>query len=235
MHKLYYIFVFTLLSYNIIAQQDLGYENEKINEATIDDKKWEEITNGKSFGEESVKKEEEKVTEDNSKPRPISSSKEIPFFSSTLGYIILFTLIISVLGLIIYLLIRQNIGMGNKKVKNIQYDVNVLDAETPEDELENYLKIAYDNNNYRDAIRMYYLLIMRSLASQGLINWAKEKTNIDYLFELYQHKYYLPFKNITLNFENVWYGENEIDNTQFEKLSIQFKSFLKKINTTNEK
>lgn len=237
MKKIKYILLFTIIlhSFYTNAFEVSDYESEKIEEANFDDAKWEEVINGKNFDEKRPKPKKRK-RDNSSEPVKLKSSSSNSFLEGTVGKIILFTLIIGVLATIIYLIVRQNLGLGNKKVGNeIVYEVDALDAEAPEETIEEYLLTATNNKDYRTAIRMYYLLIIKSLSDKELILWAKEKTNFDYLFELNQHNYYNTFKAITLNFETVWYGDVQIDENQFTSISSKFKSFLNQLSPSNEK
>ncbi|TYZ08698.1 DUF4129 domain-containing protein [Hymenobacter lutimineralis] len=63
--------------------------------------------------------------------------------------------------------------------------------------------------NYRLAVRLGYLHILKDLTDRGLIRWQPEKTNHDYLFELPDGPLPAAFQDLTRQFEYVWYGEHE--------------------------
>ncbi len=59
----------------------------------------------------------------------------------------------------------------------------------------------------------------------GLIRWKKDKTNRDYLTELYDKElYYEGVRRLTLAYEIVWYGERSVSTDSFQKLSSEFES-----------
>lgn len=62
--------------------------------------------------------------------------------------------------------------------------------------------------NYRLALRLGYLHLLKQLADQNLIRWQPDKTNHAYLAELPAGGPLRPaFRELTRQFEYVWYGE----------------------------
>ena len=62
--------------------------------------------------------------------------------------------------------------------------------------------------NWRLAVRLGYLQLLKSLADGGLINWQPDKTNHAYLAELpATGPLRGAFREATRQFEYVWYGE----------------------------
>jgi hypothetical protein len=71
------------------------------------------------------------------------------------------------------------------------------------------LREAEDIGNYRLALRLGYLEVLKHLTDQGLIDWQPNKTNHAYLRELADSypTARAPFGELTRQFEYVWYGE----------------------------
>ena len=63
--------------------------------------------------------------------------------------------------------------------------------------------------NYRLAVRLGYLHVLKQLTDQGLIRWQPDKTNHDYLFELPAGPLPAAFRELTRQFDYVWYGEHD--------------------------
>ncbi|UKJ08171.1 DUF4129 domain-containing protein [Solitalea lacus] len=89
---------------------------------------------------------------------------------------------------------------------------------------------ALDNRNYRLAVRLFYLKTLKELNKQRLINWKPEKTNSNYLNELSAIHLKDDFRQMTLQFEYVWYGEFELDEQAFLKIRQSFLAFNKQVN-----
>ena len=66
-----------------------------------------------------------------------------------------------------------------------------------------------------------------------MIQWEIQKTNGNYLQEMFEHHLFDNFKNLTLIFERVWFGEVEIDEKNYEKLEPLFDNMIQKIKGNN--
>lgn len=86
------------------------------------------------------------------------------------------------------------------------YDVEV--AESPfTDDLTGRLAEAEARGDYRLAVRLGYLLVLRALADRDLIRWLPDKTNQQYLRELPAGPLRDQLAPLTRQFEVAWYGE----------------------------
>ncbi len=68
------------------------------------------------------------------------------------------------------------------------------------------------------------------LDKRELIEWRIDKTNRDYANELGKKKSKKEFKELTLYYEYVWYGDFEINLTGFENIHMHYKKYLKSLN-----
>lgn len=111
-------------------------------------------------------------------------------------------------------------------------------AEGGEEFLEELSEIsAYDNliadaenkNEYNLSVRYLFLKTLKNLSDKGLIHFTSEKTNKDYLREMEQYNYYREFRELTRDYEYVWYGQFLIDKPAYQKLKNQFLYLNKKI------
>ncbi|MGJ8549233.1 DUF4129 domain-containing protein [Winogradskyella wichelsiae] len=98
------------------------------------------------------------------------------------------------------------------------------------EDIPGLIQDAINQNNYRLAIRYYYLLALKQLTESDNISWKPQKTNEDYINEI--NKAYLKseFKNITRIYDYVWYGEFNIDAVKFETLRLPFEQLNNTIN-----
>lgn len=104
-------------------------------------------------------------------------------------------------------------------------------------EQENIHEIDFDRSlaeavaaqNYRIAVRLWYLQLLKILSDKKLIEWQINKTNRTYINELKDTSLVQAFKKITALFEAVWYGNKDIDEKDFEEINAQFQTFKNSI------
>nr|WP_321413863.1 DUF4129 domain-containing protein [uncultured Allomuricauda sp.] len=152
------------------------------------------------------------------------------------GYLAVFLKILPylLLALFLYLVIRffvkSNImGIGqNKKNPNV---VTLSEEEhiIKNEDIQELIKKALADQNYRLAIRYYYLYILQLLSERDLIDWQQQKTNDDYMAELSESSFKNDFAKATLLYDYVWYGEFELDHERYTKAELVFASLKKSI------
>ena len=178
-------------------------------------------------------------------PKKKKQTETFTWFSgSTLfsGDVVKFIFVTIVILLLAFLLFKIFSGrLSNKKVVNDKSIVSVEDIEdislVPESELERLLKEALNRKDFNEAIRIYYVFIIRELSEKELIRWKKEKTNRDYVSELREMAHYGIFRELTLLFERVWYGDILLQEADYSRVGPRFKSFADtiKLSTPGEK
>lgn len=139
-----------------------------------------------------------------------------------LGNLITFLVIALVAVLVFYLFFNSNVS---KKSKKIQKDItSIIPTEIPKTELELLLEKAIAQEDYREAIRIYFIFIIRGLIKKDWIAWEKEKTNISYLNEMRDKPYFKEFESTVSVFEIVWYGERQLSREEYNLLEPRFKN-----------
>ena len=91
------------------------------------------------------------------------------------------------------------------------------------------IKNAENNNNYRLAIRYYYLWLLKTLSEAEVIEYDVEKTNSDYYNEIANDNIKKEFSYTSYLYNYIWYGEFDIDATQFNKAKTAFTHVLNSI------
>ena len=92
-------------------------------------------------------------------------------------------------------------------------------------DFENAIKIALTEGDYRLAVRLYFLRMLKHMADKQLLRYEADKTNMDYLFELSGSAYYKDFAQASRNYEYVWYGKFPLTKEQFSTMETTFKKF----------
>jgi len=104
-----------------------------------------------------------------------------------------------------------------------------LDQFVDETELERFLQEALRNKAWPQAVRVYFLMSIQALSESGAIRWARDKTNRAYLLEMRPHRLSDAFRNATLQYEQVWYGNHPLDDAQFQAMQPIFINLLRSI------
>jgi len=144
--------------------------------------------------------------------------------------------IIIVGGFIAFLLIYlsgSEIGLFRKK------SVPVSSKEEEEEMPEDIFAINYQKEidkaaalgNYRLAVRLMFLRLLKNMSEKNVINYKQDKTNLDYLMQLYSTKYYQDFFRITRHYEYSWYGKFEVSSEAYQFINkevMQFENLLRK-------
>lgn len=87
------------------------------------------------------------------------------------------------------------------------------------------IAVARSRDQFRLAVRLYYLKTLKTLTDQALIDWQPNKTNRAYVDELKIPTLRPDFERVTAQFESVWYGDFPLESTQFEALRRGFEAF----------
>ncbi|MBK6952415.1 MAG: hypothetical protein IPH24_10330 [Crocinitomicaceae bacterium] len=143
-----------------------------------------------------------------------------------IGYILLGIFILLIAFLIYYLFVNR--VKDGKTVSAINLE-ETAPTEIPLTELQRMLQEALARADYRGAVRIYFIFIVRDLSQKNWINWEKEKTNFHYLREMSSRSEYNDFNKSVSYFEIIWYGKREIDKSTFDQIKPDFTNFLDKL------
>lgn len=89
---------------------------------------------------------------------------------------------------------------------------------------------AVSGQHYREAVRYYYLWLLKELSGRELIDYDAEKTNSDYLRELENHRLQKDFRYASYLYNYIWYGEFDIDRTQYDNAARAFSALINSVN-----
>jgi len=134
--------------------------------------------------------------------------------------------------LVVYFIVRAIINkegnwiFGKSSDKSI---IPVTDIENNiyETDFKTLIAEAENENNYRLAIRFYYLWLLKTLSEKEIIDYDVEKTNSDYFIEIANEDTKKEFSYTSYLYNYIWYGEFDIDQPQFEKAKKAFTQFLR--------
>jgi len=145
-------------------------------------------------------------------------------------YIFIIIAILLVVFLIYYFFFK-NTGKSDSKIETFIYDKsNDINPETiQKSQLEIDLEKAITAENYRVAIRIYYIMLLKALIEHNWIKWAKRKTNTHYLAEMVTQKEYENFNKAVNMYEWSWYGKNTPSKETFERFATFYGEFLNRL------
>lgn len=150
----------------------------------------------------------------------------LAIFLRIIPYLLLFTLL--------FVLIKFFLAVNSRAPLHGQYDkafVSLSDEEhiIKNEDIEELIKRALVDKNFRLAIRYYYLFILQLMSEKEIIHWETQKTNHDYLSELEKPDLKRPFSKITRLYDYIWYGDFPIDEQKYQRAVVAFTTFQKMV------
>ncbi|WP_298551219.1 hypothetical protein [uncultured Algibacter sp.] len=132
---------------------------------------------------------------------------------------------------LVYVLLNEG-GTGlftinkNKSINTYQE----ITAENIENaDIHALIKNAENNNDYRLAIRYYYLLVLKTLSLKNHIKFEDDKTNNEYLDEVSSKPFSKDFAYTSYLYNYIWYGEFPLNTDKYNKAKSNFSSFLNQV------
>lgn len=209
---LVFIVIQFLLNMNLLAQETEKWSKES----------WEKAKSGIDYGQK-----EEKV-EDNQIQQEIDLDFDI-WKKSGIGKAILIVLLIALFIFILVKVLNSNNDAKLKSETDDVFNLQYVEENLEDVDINKFLENAIDGGDFRVATRLLYLQTLKLLHESEFIHWRKDKTNNDFLSEMRPHPSYKIFRELTLAYEVVWYGDHIISTAEFERVSEGFKKFGKLI------
>jgi len=177
------------------------YKNEEISIHKFDREKWREIVGATNYTEK------ETIVERKKQPESHDEDERLPWAGSWLRFLS-YLVIGIVLFFLLYFVFRDT-SFDFKQKKKIVLEADLSAPVQNIEDIDNHalLKQYLADSNFRMAVRLYYLGLLKKLHELGIIHWKKDKTNRDYLSELFFRDYHFDeIKRLTLAYEEIWYG-----------------------------
>ena len=156
------------------------------------------------------------------------------FWSFIIG-LLPYILIATVVGFIIWLFYKLNPGA---RLLKSQEKPGIFFTEEEEivktKDIRKLITKALEKQNYRLAVRYYYLLILKKLSDADVIEYMFDKTNNDYISEITAEQMNLQFQKATSLYDYIWYGNFDVTATDYEVAQETFLQLEQQIPNTNE-
>jgi hypothetical protein len=208
-----------------------NYNSSPLKQHSFDKESWKKATRDLDYNEtpEQPKKEEKQKKQDYTPPPPEDNK---PWFESSAAQTALIIVAVAALDFILFKLMSGRVSNTKVKPQQGAYSIEQVEETLHESDLEKFLLDAIQKKEYRLAIRIYYLMVIKSLSERDWITWKKDKTNNQYLSEMSARPDFALFRDLTRLFEYCWYGELTIDEQRFHLLRPRFDEFLTRLKST---
>ena len=217
---------FILLVFSSIATahtEESNQESKTISLRKIDRVSWKNTIKKLDYTEPTKKKTVKKNT------TPVNFDFDLFDGWGNVAKYFFYAAVFFLLGFVIYFLYKKIDRTSNKKLENKTIALENIEDELQESDLDKFLRQALENGDYKLAIRIFYLSILKLLSEKKLIEWKKNKANIAYLIEMKKYQHFETFGRLTLVFEKIWYGDTYINKEDYELLAIEFDAYQKTI------
>jgi hypothetical protein len=140
--------------------------------------------------------------------------------------ILKYILIIVAIVLIVFLLLKNDIrALFYGKSASIPIDFKEFNDDIHKINFNELIANALSEKDFKRAVRLHFLKLLKELTDKNLISWKIDKTNNDYLMELANSRYNKHFKELAISYEYIWYGDFQLDETNFKITLEKFKLF----------
>ncbi|MFV0150504.1 hypothetical protein OBK20_12375 [Empedobacter falsenii] len=152
-------------------------------------------------------------------------------FLSYLPWEIIFYFTIGLFLIFIAFRVYKNGGIMKKNAKKIydESDFNLIEENLVNVNLDSLINKAENEENYALAIRYLHYQNLQNLDKKGWIEWNPKKTNQQFINQIKDEKAQRTFSQNTKIFNQVWFGEFQLDAnkyTEFKSIFNQFNQYL---------
>lgn len=221
----------------VMAQEfEETYEAQRLETKTFDRDSWEKLSKELDYSG-TPKKPKKRETPDVDLPETLPTPEPFdfpdlsPFFQVLLAIIVL-----SLLAWLIFTFIQNNeLKISPPEEGSISEDqidlsqVHRLEEELDRRDVDPFLAKAEQEANYHLAVRLHYLALLKQLHQQQLIQWKKDRTNRYYLNQMRGQESYPHFRDLTLTFEQVWYGNYHPALAEYQEIRAAFQNYRQQL------
>jgi hypothetical protein len=177
---------------------------------------------------DSLKKEDafwyaDKVFTEKKKKEKNVKNPELP--SQWMNMTTLVIIIVIFVVLLGWYLFQNNIISGKQKILDKDGEDQFQEESIFDINYQREIEKAVNSANYRLAVRLMFLRLLKDLSQENIIQYKQGRTNFDYLSQLNRGPYYDDFFRITRNYEYAWYGKFEVNQDAFRIIKKEFEKF----------
>jgi|GEM_PF-5423536 len=116
-------------------------------------------------------------------------------------------------------------SLFSRKAKANQVSLEEAEADIHTISFDDMIADAISKQQYKRAVRLFYLKSLKLLSDREWIDWQPYKTNYEYVRELKQNELSADFRQATYVFEYIWYGDFQLDQAAFAEIEKRFRDF----------
>lgn len=198
----------------------------------ISNEQWQQLTQDKAFGYSTAKEAIQKTNTGNTSAFASALMALFSFFSSSIGRVIIWTLFFSLLAWILFkVFFSERLFARRSEKQSEDQPVPVQDMETELllTDWEQRMQKAAKEGDTAMAVKYSYLHLLKLLQQKELIRFRNDKTNHDYHQELIDISYRSPFKQLTRQYEFIWYGKYPLTEQQYHEYMSIFNELKNKL------
>jgi hypothetical protein len=133
-------------------------------------------------------------------------------------------------GLIVFFIVKATGAGGNslfkgKSKRKESVDATLEDVDIHAIDYDTEIADATSRQDYRFAVRLWFLRSLKEMADRKLIDWKIDKTNSDYYYELTGTRMQKAFGNVSNLYDYVWYGEFKINELRYREAEKELREF----------
>lgn len=154
------------------------------------------------------------------------AKQEQPFTAQPLFQTILWIVIIT--GFVVFLfmyLANSNISLFRRSSVFASTEEEGEETDIFSIDYQKEINAAINSADYRLAVRLLFLQLLRNLSERNIIEYKPDNTNMDYLRQLRSTSLYDGFAWLARNYEYSWYGHFEINKERFDLVKKEFEKF----------
>lgn len=205
-------------------QSETEYKASTIKVKKFDSTEWKKIVGDENFDEVIAK------------PKDPPNRLQANPWAGVLLKFLAYGIILAVVIFILYYIIRNtSSGPVRAKEEKRAHDFIAYHDDIEDFDMDALISRAKASGNLNLVVRAYYLGLLKKLHLSGMIAWKKDKTNFDYLTELFARDFfYDKIRRLTIGYESVWYGERTISQDSFEILIQEFELIHKEVEKASQ-
>ncbi len=170
-------------------------------------------------------------------PQYLEEEEEMQQSGPSRGWVTFFKIlaVLGAIGILAFIIMQLQTGESlfgakNRKLeKGPPIDLENIEENLPDADIPDFIRSALGAGDYKMAVRLRYLGLIQSLARRSWISWERDKTNGDYLLEMGARPVFEAFRDATLVFERIWYGNRDLEEGAYRRIAAQFEELEQQI------